>query len=90
MDENKQTVAWHLAMSWLHNTECDERALACYNALPLCDQLDIDRRAKVIYSIHKANANSTRDNIFITIFSIVFCGGVFALLWFFLFHCSWL
>lgn len=65
MDKNKKNIAWHIAMCHLFNMQPDERAMLCYNALPLCDQLDIDRQASIICSLKKAHSQEHRRKLLI-------------------------
>ena len=57
MDKNKKNLAYHFAICNLYNKQYDTRAIRCYNALSLCDQLDVDRQASIIYGLRKAKEN---------------------------------
>lgn len=64
MDKNKKNLAHHIAMCNLYNKQYDKRAILCYNALSLCDQLDVDRQASIIYGLKKASVKIYNQSLF--------------------------
>ena len=60
----QHNIAWALAMCKLADQPDDERAVECYNALPVCDQLDVDRQvASIIVGVKNNEIKNQIDKI---------------------------
>lgn len=55
MDKAKHTIAWTIADATRHNRDIDPDAVACYNALPVCDRLDVNRRVAVMTRVYNSS-----------------------------------